>query len=251
MAGPATAADDDPICADRPGLSTPACTVPPGKIQVETTIVDWAHDRSGGVESDSLTLGASAVKLGITDRLHLEVDVAPYASVRERAGGSSERVSGFGDLAIAAKYRFSSDSAPVEVAVLPFVKIPTAKRSLGNGKVEGGVILPVGYAIPGTSLSLALSPELDLLADTDGSGRHLAMAQVIGLGVTLSDLLSASLELAGAWDWDPAGTVRQYALGASAAYLLSNDVQLDAGVILGLNRETPDIEIYSGIAFRF
>jgi hypothetical protein len=37
----------------------------------------------------------------------------------------------------------------------------------------------------------------------------------------------------------------------SAAYLLSNDVQIDAGVNLGLNRATSDVEIYSGVAFRF
>ena len=28
-----------------------------------------------------------------------------------------------------------------------YIKIPTAKRSLGNGKWEGGLLVPIDYAI--------------------------------------------------------------------------------------------------------
>jgi hypothetical protein len=67
----------------------------------------------------------------------------------------------------------------------------------------------------------------------------------------LSSRLTISGELWGGWDFDPAGTVRQYSIDGAAAFLISRDVQLDAGVNLGLNRNTPDVELYSGIAFRF
>lgn len=250
-ASAAWAQEAEPICADRPGLATPTCTVPPGKVQVETTFVAWASDRSAGVRTDELAVGESALKLGLTDRFHVEMVVSPYVRSRVREGGFSETVSGFGDLLLAAKYRLTRDDLPVQVAVKPFVKIPTAKRTLGNGKAEGGIVIPIAYAIPGSQLSLGLSPELGLVADGDGAGHHLAMAQVAGLGIPLSPRLSVSVEAAAAWDWDPAGTVRQYALSGSAAYLLSNDVQLDAGAVVGLNRETPNLEVYSGIALRF
>ena len=251
VASAAKAADEEPICADRPGLATPTCTVPAGMVQFETTFVDWTRDRASGVRTTDLSIGDTAIKFGLTDRSHLELIVAPFMRSRAREGGARETASGFGDLGIAAKYRLTSDSAPVQIALWPFVKVPTAKRSLGNGKVEGGVVVPVEYDIPGSGLSLALSPQIDIIADGDGSGHHLATAQVIGLGVPLSSRLSASAELWVYWDFDPAGTVRQYAIGGSTAYLLSNDVQLDAGVNLGLNRNTPDVQLYSGIAFRF
>jgi hypothetical protein len=45
--------------------------------------------------------------------------------------------------------------------------------------------------------------------------------------------------------------VRQASADGSAAYLVSNDVQLDAGANFGLNRNTPNIEIYSGVSVRF
>lgn len=247
----AAAADEEPICADRPGLSTPTCTVPAGMIQVETTLADWTRDRSGGVRVEQLAIGETAVKLGVTDRLHVEVAVAPYTRVRARSGAVRQTVTGLGDLGMAAKYRVTADGAPMQLALYPYFKLPTAKRSLGNGKVEGGLIVPIGYAIPGSALSLTLGPEIGVVADSDGNGHHLAIAQVAALGFPLSPRLSAAAELWGGWDWDPAGTVRQYAAGASGAYLLSNDMQIDAGVNLGLNSATPDVQLYSGFAFRF
>lgn len=250
-ASAAAAAADEPICADRPGLATPTCTVPAGMVQVETTFVDWTRDRAGGVRSDEISIGDSAFKLGLTDRAHVELVVAPFVGSRVREDGGRETASGFGDLIVAAKYRLTSDESPVQIAVRPFVKIPTAKRSLGNGRVEGGIVVPIEYALPGSALSLAISPQLDLVADGDGSGHHLAATQVVGLAFPLSERLSASAEGLVSWDWDKDGTVRQYAAGGSLAYLISNDLQLDAGANFGLNRDAPDVQLYTGFAIRF
>ena len=131
------------------------------------------------------------------------------------------------------------------------MKVPTAKRPLGNGKWEGALLLPIGYSIPKTPFSIALTSELDWVADSDGHGHHAAMAQVASLGWQASERLSLAAELWAAWDWDPAGTVRQASADGSVAFLVSNDVQVDAGANLGLNRQTPDIELYTGISVRF
>lgn len=247
----AAAADEEPICADRPGLATPTCTVPAGMVQVETTFADWTRDRSGGARTSDVSIGDTALKFGLTSRAHVELIVAPFVWSRVREDGGRETASGFGDLTVAAKYRLTSDESPVQIAVRPFVKIPTAKRSLGNGKVEGGIVVPIEYAIPRSPLSLAISPQLDLVADGDGSGHHLAATQVAGLAFPLSERLSASAEGLVSWDWDEDGTVRHYAAGGSLAYLVSNDVQLDAGLVVGLNRDAPDVELYTGFAIRF
>jgi len=220
-------------------------------VQVETTFVDWTRDRSGGVRSDETTIGDSAIKLGLSGRAHVELIVAPFVRSRVLEDGGRQTASGFGDLTVAAKYRLTSDESPVQIAVRPFVKIPAAKRSLGNGKVEGGIVVPIEYAIAGSALSLAISPQIDLVADGDGSGHHVAATQVVGLGFPLSERLSASAEGLVAWDWDEDGTVRHYAAGGSLAFLVSNDVQLDAGANLGLNRNAPDVQVYTGFAIRF
>ena len=107
----------------------------------------------------------------------------------------------------------------MQLALLPAVKIPTARHALGNGKWEGGLLVPIGYSIPSSPLSIGLTPELDWAADGDGHGHHAAMVQVASLGWQASARLSLSAELWGQWDWDPAGTGKQASADGSVAYL--------------------------------
>jgi hypothetical protein len=249
LSGAACAADEPPICAARPGKSTPACTVPAGRFQLETGLADWSVQKGGGERDTSLAIGETTFKYGLTDRSDIEVDVTPWQRSTSRIGGTRDRASGFGDVTVGYKQQLSE--ATLQVALEPFVKIPTAKRSLGNGKWEAGLVMPVGYSIPNTPLSLGTTPELDWAADGDGHGHHAAMAQVVSLGWAASDKLGLSVELWGQWDWDPAGTTRQYSADASVAFLPGNDVQLDGGANFGLNRDTPDVELYAGVSTRF
>ncbi|HEX6072261.1 MAG TPA: transporter [Sphingomicrobium sp.] len=244
-------AQDEPICAARPGKSTPACTVPAGRFQLETGLADWSLQKGGGERDTSLAIGETTFKYGLTDRSDIEVDVTPWQRTTSRAGGIRDRASGFGDVTVAYKHRLTGSGAPVDVAALPFVKVPTAKRPLGNRKWEAGLLIPIGYAIPKSPLGIGLTPELDWVVDADGNGHHLAMVQVASLGWQASDKLNLSAEIWGRWDWDPAGTTKQASVDGSVAYVVNAKLQLDAGFNIGLNRQTPDVELYLGIARQF
>jgi hypothetical protein len=111
--------------------------------------------------------------------------------------------------------------------------------------------VPIQYAIAKTPLSLGLTPEIDWTANGSGSGHHAAMVQVVSLGAQLSQKFSILAELWGQWDWDRLGTRRQYSVDAALAYLAGKDLQLDAGANFGLNRNTPDLELYTGVSARF
>jgi hypothetical protein len=250
-AGTAAAAEEQPICATRPGKSTAPCTVPAGHFQVETGFADWSLQRVGGERDTSLTIAETSFKYGLTDRSDIEIDVTPFERATSRVGGMHQSASGFGDVVVSYKQALTSPDAAVQLTLLPFVKIPTAKRSLGNGKWEGGLLVPILFQLGKSPFSINLTPELDWAADADGRGHHAAMTQVASLGFQASRKLSFAAELWGQWDWDPAGTVRQASADGSVAYLVSNDVQLDAGANFGLNRNTPDVELYTGVSVRF
>ena len=86
-------------------------------------------------------------------------------------------------------------------------------------------------------MSLALTSELGWLADVDGRGHHAGFGQVVGIGFAASSRLSLSAELWGASDWDPDVTGKQVSANGSAAYLVGDTIQLDAGANFGLNRQ--------------
>lgn len=244
-------AEDAPICAARPGKSTPACTVPAGRFQIETGLADWTLQKDAGERDTSLVIGETTFKYGLTDRSDIEVDVTPWQRATSKVGGVHDRASGFGDVTVGYKQQIMASDASVQAAILPVVKIPTAKHSLGDGKWEAGLLIPIGLSIARSPLSVGLTPEIDWAADGDGHGHHAAMAQVVSLGLAANDKLNLSAELWAQWDWDPAGTGKQASADGSIAYLVNDDVQLDAGANFGLNKQTPDIEIYTGISERF
>jgi hypothetical protein len=247
----AAAADIAPICADRPGKGTGTCTVAAGHVQVETGLIDWAHDRTGGAKVDLTTLGATLLKFGLSDRADVELGVTPLEIFRVHGEGMHEKHNSFGDTLVRVKYRLTSGDAPVQVTLDPFVKLPTANRQLGNRKVEAGLTLPVGVTLGKSPLSLALTSELDWRADLDGHGHHAAMSEAVGLGLAASSRLTLSAELWGQREWDPAVTLKQVSADGSVAYLAGDSVQLDAGANFGLNRQTPDMELYAGVSKRF
>jgi hypothetical protein len=249
----ATAASDGdaPICADRPGKSSQACTVPAGHFQFESSFADWTVDKNNDERATALAVGETGFKYGLSDRSHIDIDVAPWVRTTSRAGEVRDHSSRFGDVQVSYKYRATAADSALLVAVSPFVKVPTARRSIGNGKWEGGLIVPIQYAIGKTPLVVSLTPEVDWNADNDGRGYHAAMSNVANLGWQVTDKLNLSGEIWWQWEWDPTGTTRQASADGAIAYLVNNKLQLDAGANLGLNRDTPDVDVYVGVARQF
>jgi hypothetical protein len=251
--GPALAqtatAPPSPICTDRPGKGTATCTVDPGHWQVEVDAADLTHDRSGGVTSELGVLAAANIKYGLTDRLDLELTVTPWQTSRV---GGADAVSGFGDLLARAKLSLTGQSGPFTAALDPYLKLPTARPGLGDGAYEGGLAVPLAVALPGQT-SLAFSPEIDLLQDANGHGRHANLAAALGLGRPLTPTLTGGVELWGAIDDDPAGQVRQASFDLSLAWIPARlrTLQLDGGLNLGLTRSTPNAQAYVGVSRRF
>jgi hypothetical protein len=250
MAAPAWAAQDE-ICAARPGKSTPACTVSPGHWQVETGLADWSLQRDGGTRDASLVVGETALRLGLTPRSEIMVDVTPWQRATSRGPGFRASASGIGDVSFAYKRRLTADGVAVEAALMPVIKLPVAKHALGNARVEAALLAPLGVALGSSPFAIALTTELDWAADADGHGHHAAMAQVASLGWQANDRLSLSAELWGQWDWDPEATTRQVSADATLAYLLRDEVQIDAAANFGLTDATPNVELAIGVSKRF
>lgn len=250
-AAPAATSDAPALCTDRPTKSNSVCTVPQGAFQLETDLPNWTVNRADGVRSDVVVPANPYLKYGLAPNTDIEVNWAPYVSVRTRAGDSVDRSSGVGDVTVRLKQRFTDPAAKLQVGVIPFVKIPTAKRGIGNREWEGGVAVPVQYSLP-AGFSLTFGPELDVLANSvDPAKRHVQLVGTVNVGKALTPTLTLYGELWTAQNYDPAGTVRQYSADVALAWLVAPRLQLDAGANFGLNKVTPDAQLYLGLSTRF
>ncbi len=238
-----------PICADRPTKSNNACTVDPGAWQLETDLFNGTFQRAGGVTTDTWLLTNPTLKYGLAENWDIEANLVPYEIVRVHNAAGTRTLSGVGDLFLRVKYDAIPQGA-VQVGFLPYVKLPTARDGIGNGAVEAGVSVPVNIALSNV-WSLGVSPEFDALKDANGGGRHFNTSQTVVVGYALPGDLTLNAELWGDWNADPAGTVRQYSADFGVAKLLTKTFQIDGGVNFGLNRATPDVQLYAGLATKF
>ena len=174
LAGPAFAQDavptasvaDAPICTDRPTKSNFACTVPKGLVQIEADGFTWLNNTAGGNRTDQLLFSNPTVKYGLTDSSDIQLNWVPFTRVRTGdAVGNVSTQSGIGDATVrfeAAAHRPRWRLSTRRSAVL--VKLPTAPTGIGNGKVEGGMAVPINISVP-NGWTVTLGPQLDVLAD--------------------------------------------------------------------------------------
>jgi hypothetical protein len=244
---PAASQEPRGLCAERPGLATAPCTVDVGHLQVETGIGDWTHERNSAERTDGVTVGQTQLRYGVTDEIEARVGWTPYGWVRtrDRLADETDRESGVGDLTIGAKAN-PIDLGALSFALLPFATAPTGQRPIGAGDWGFGLLAPIAYELL-EGVELEVTPEVDAAVDEDRTGRHVAFGGPIGLDVDVTKHVSIAVEVAAVRDHDPSGHSTSVLAGFSAGWRPSDDWQLDLGVNLGLNRDTPDVELYAGV----
>lgn len=248
LTAPAAAQELEPICADRPGKGNAPCTVAPGHVQIELGFDDLSIQHRSGITTSINDIGGLLAKFGLTDRLDIEAGVNLYQSEREHGASLTETRTGVGDLFLHMKYGL--ESGRFSLAVNPYVKLPVATAAVGNGKLEGGLVVPMAYEL-GSGWALGDTLEADALANASGAGMHPNVSEVLGVGKRITEDLTLGAEFWTDQNFDPSSFSAQYSVGVELADLLNNDTQIDCGVNFGLDRQTPDVEIYAGIAERF
>lgn len=245
-----TAPADGPICTDRPTNGNSACTVPTGMVQIEADLFNWTANQANGGRVDSIAFTNPVLKYGLTDNSDLQVNWSPYVRVRSRdAAGLVAIDDGVGDVTLRYKRRLTDPADTLQIAVLPFVKVPTAPGSIGNVKVEGGIAIPINYSVPG-GWTFTLGPQFNVIADTDGSGYRTGLTGLVNVAKSLGAVTLAG-ELWTQQDFTSAGTIDQYSADAAVVWLARSNLQFDIGANFGLNRNTPDVVSYIGVSTRF
>jgi hypothetical protein len=235
------------FCADRPGRATPPCILDAGHIQVETALDDAVFQHNDGAHATLSTYGATEVRFGITSTLEAEVAWAPLIVDHER--GASDRT-GVGDLSVGFRTALLPPGGDgPQVALQAFVTAPTATHGLGAGGWAGGARLPISAPL-GKSLSFGMTPEVDVVRNANGGGTHEALIDAVSLSHAFGKL-TLGVEAWGAFDDDPSHQTYQATADLTAALMIGDNLQLDAGGNFGLNRATPNAEIYVGISRRF
>src|SRR3954464_5378345 len=155
-----------PMDVDRPNKTNTPHTVDPAHVQIEFGAFDWAYSKSKGATpwTSQATFAQTNVRVGVLERLELNVIVSPLLYTDGGADSNGERASasGFGDIAVGGKFNLwgnESGDAPwaTAMALQPQVKIPTGPDELGNGHTELFLGVPFLVNLP-EGLHLSVQP---------------------------------------------------------------------------------------------
>ncbi len=249
----AAQAQDRGYCPTRPGLGTTPCTIAPGRVSVETALTDWTLSQDSTQRSDTVLIGDTFVRLGLTDTIEAQVGWTPFGHVRirDKLAGTIDSANRVGDVTLGFKANLHDpDGSGISAAVQPFVTLPVGRAPLGAGDWGAGVVVPVTFDLS-DKINFATTTEADAAVDQDGHGRHFAASETLGLGFKLSKSLSASIEGQLLRDQDPSGATTQALASLSLAWAAKDNLQFDVGGVAGLNRDAPDVELYIGVSRRF
>ena len=252
LAAPAAAQERD-YCPARPGLGTPACTIAPGRVSVETSIADWERDEGADQRSDTILFGDTVVRVGLANTIEGIAGWTPVGVARERdkVTGAIDRSTAAGDAYLGLKANLAHpDGSGFSFAVQPFATLPVGRSPIGAGDWGAGLLAPLSYDLAG-GVNVQLTPEVDAAVDEDGSGRHLAYSAVAGVEVPFMKTLSATGEVQALRDQDPSGRSTQTFAAVSLAWMANDDLQVDVGGVTGLNHSAPPARLYAGLSRRF
>jgi hypothetical protein len=233
------------LSTDRPDVTESPYSVPRGWLQLEMDGLVWSRHERDVVETRTLGVAATNLKLGLSGRADLQLVFEPWVRTRlDEAGMDTATESGTGEMAVRFKWNLlGNDGGPVAVGLLPWAAWDTRQR--GRAIADAA-----GVAIP---LSFDLGERIGGGAMIEGSvaDDERALLASATCGFTLAGPLGGFGEFvaerafvdAGADEW-------RSTLNLGATLGIGSDLQLDAGVRFGLTDAVEDFTGFLGFAAR-
>lgn len=236
---------------DRPTKSNIPYTVDAGHLQYEMDIANDTYSAPGTSSTDLLLVPNPTLKIGLTGSTDFELNFTPYERVRISDRAATSVVSGFGDMVARLKVNLWGDNGGSSaMALIPYVKIPTARPGIGNGAVEGGLIAPLSLQLL-SGLTLLINSEVDALRNAADDGYHVGFLNLVNLSREVHHGVTVYAEIWSDVTLDPGSPVRQVSADTAVAWSPRANLQLDMGLNAGLNRSTPGRQLYLGASQRF
>jgi hypothetical protein len=240
------------LTPDRPDKTESPYTVDAGHIQLEMDFVTFTLNRSNDTRIEAWNVAPVNFKIGLLNNVDLQFIFDDYLYVRteDRQAHKMTTRSGVGDLTTRLKINlWGNDGGQTAFGVLPFFKFPTNSDHLGNDAVEGGVIFPLAVKLP-AGWDLGLETGIRFLRNEQDRGYHAEIVNSVTVGHELIGKLGGYLEFFSSVSSEPASSwVGTVDLGLT--YGLTDNIQLDAGVNLGVTRSADDVNAFTGLTVRF
>jgi hypothetical protein len=239
-----------PLATDRPDRTESPYTVDAGLFQAEIDLFTYGGDGEDGITANSYALLPFNFKAGLTHNIDLQLVLETFAWNEETTGGSTQRKRGLGAITVRTKINlWGNDAGRTAFALMPFIAFvsdPGDSRRV----VNAGMVMPFKVDL-GAGWGLSTMLEVDLVAEAVGSPHKVVTIGSISIGRSIVGPLGFYLEGYGGTVLADGSSAWEATSDLGLTLGIGDNVQLDAGLNLGVTRVAEDVNPFLGLAFRF
>ena len=247
------------MTTDRPDITESPFTVDAGRVQIETNLFGFSRSRPDvdGTVSNTYELGTTNVRIGLTNSAEIGFVCQPYGGVSTRPldPAAATRSSGVGGLDIRFKYNLWGNDTfekpgSTALSLFPFVTLPTDRRNgISPEYVESGLIVPFAIKL-NEKFGLGLNGGAVFQRDSETTKYRAEYLASASLSYEWTEKLGSYYEVAARFGRAyPLGDIE--VLGTGLTYKLNKNLQLDAGVNIGVTRAADQFNPFVGMSARF
>jgi hypothetical protein len=241
--------------SNRPDTTEGPYTVDAGHVQVEASFAEYtlAHDEGTpfGTRTQTISVAPTTFRIGVLNQVEADVIFNPFIYQRSQTGTATDYTRGFGDMTLRAAINlWGNDSGTTAFGLIPFVQLPTASTSsgLGTGRVQGGLIFPFQLNLP-HDWGIGAMLEFDALRNDANTHYGFDVVHSIVLSHGIVKNLEGFVEYVGIAPHD-LGASYQAFFDTGVSYQLTENLEVDCAVDVGLSKDTPDYTLVAGFAVR-
>lgn len=233
---------------DRPDVTESPSTVDAGHFQVESDLFKRTVSKTDQTTAIEHQFNVANLKLGLSRNTDLQLIVGSLINQYDLIDNKEKTniKTGFGNLTVRVKHNiWGNDGGKTAFAIMPYVKIPTAKI-LENNYIETGVVFPFNVDI-NDRFSLGTQAQFDLLK-SESNSYHAEILQSFVVGINLGEKLDSFVESYYTYNFEEQKMESFFNSGMS--YKILNNLKIDAGFNLGLTKNSDNV-YFIGFSFRY
>ncbi len=254
ISNPVPAEKMRPMTTERPSRTISSYIIDVGHLQVETTLYTLVRDTQKTKRTkQQFAFNGTTLRLGVTEDSEVSV-VLPsmiWQKTRDVADGSRSNIRTHDDTIIRFKKNiFGGDPTKNggSLALMPYLKIPTAGKNLGNDSYEGGLRTHYDHNFDQYSISYLF--DVADVEKTSGLGRTAWFGNVFDVGKNFTADFYAYTEFASYKRWEEGTAAKNY-LDFGTIYKLDKNTTVDVVVNFGVSKAADDFILVTGFAHRF
>ena len=245
-----------PYNTDRSSRTDSPFTIDAGVFQLETDLFNWTLDRENPsdlkVRVRTIVAGQANLKVGLTSSIELQLILPSFVERRTSGPDVGRRLQqeGNGDSTIRLKMNLvGNDGGRFVAGFVGSLKMPTNGNHLGNSVVEPGFGLPINVALP-AGFTFFAQTRIDILDQAGSDSRRVLWSNPFGFSRAIVGKLSGYVEFYSAVSsGDPYPWIGT--LDAGLMYQLTPNCSVDVNAVYGLTDSADDLNLFTGIAYRF